>query len=827
MSTTPPKVLQLARQGQPNAIAALMNQHLESKGITAYVAQQGNLLQVVLEASGVPAQSKLVNYVKMGISGLGLTTVDHLSVSGKQQGSTDSAWTEMVQMREGAPPPTDILGTELDGLDFDAVDNALDIDDDFNLDLPDLDLGLADEATNNDLNFDVDLLENAPVDLDFGAAKTTNTTNDAEPAIFNGGSNLDLGIESTEDSGFDLDLGSEPTEDIGFDLDLTESGEESVVEEGAFSLDLGEAPLTEEMGVDSELEALAPMDLGSLDLEEDLWGDPGTTEESESSAFATPDVAEPEFSLDNTSFETEALGEDAFELPDLNEEALTEELPFGTTGFEEEALGVDSSFEVTDLNEEDLTEESPFGETGFEAEDLGEEGSFEIPDFGEELLAEESPFSETGFEAEDLGEEGSFEIPDFGEELLTEESPFGTTGFEEESLGVDSSFEVPDFGEEALTEESPFGVTGFENDVLDADNSFALPNFEDDLPGETSLFGLVDTEDAVVADTGWSEALGDVPETADRGDWADVSEEVPQEEADLAGLGLAAAGLTTTTWDAEPEEQAARPLEPDTEALTDDMEPLDSEAVDAPEEEFSLESPLAEETFEGSLEPEEELAPIAWNEEDLTSGAKGNGESALGGAALGGAALGGAALGGDNTNGFHQDEATDDADDADDFIHKFAPVSPEEVDQCTPGKAGARSSLKLIVALGAGTLALLLAVFGVTTLLGQMRQPDGPVTPPLMETPISPDDGTAPPTEPPGSPNPFRDAVNAATQASQLTQTASTKEEWQAVADGWQQAMTLMQQVPASDPNYAIAQDRAVGYQPNLAYAQQKVQQFP
>ncbi len=644
MSTTPPEVLQLARQGQPSAIAALMNLHLESKGITAYVSQQGNLLQVVLEASGVPIQSKLVNYVKIGISRLGLTTVDHLSVSGKQQGSTNFAWTEMVQMREGAPSPSDILSPELDELDFDAVDNALDIDidHDLNLDLPNLDLGLLDESTGNDLDFGIDLLENTSTDLSFCTAETTHTTSDPD---FDPNASSD-----TNDVDLDLNLELDyPTDelDLNFDEMTSETSDYDLIEE--------------ERGVDFELEALAPMDLGALDLEEDLWGDTGTTEASDSSAFATPNLAEPEFSPNNTSFETETLGEDAFELPDLNEEALTEELPFGTMGLEEESLGV----------------------------------------------------------------EGDFKIPDFGEEL-------------------------------------PFGTTGFKNDDLGADNSFSLPNFEDDLPGETLPFGWVDTE-----------------------------------------------------------------------ALTDDMEPLDSEAIDATEEEFSFESPLAEETFEESLEPGEEFPPISWNEEDISSAAAGNRESVFAGDALGGAALGG-----DNTNGFHQDEATDDADDADDFIHKFAPVSLEEVDQRTPGKAGAGSSLKRIMGLGAGALALLLAVFGVTTLLGRMRQPGGPVTPPPVETPTPPDDGTELPTEPPTEPtepppeppvstNPFRDAVNAATQASQLTQTASTKEEWQAVADGWQQAITLMEQVPESDPNYAKAQDRAVAYQPNWAYAQQNVQRFP
>ncbi|MDY6781900.1 MAG: hypothetical protein SW833_05000 [Cyanobacteriota bacterium] len=76
----------------------------------------------------------------------------------------------------------------------------------------------------------------------------------------------------------------------------------------------------------------------------------------------------------------------------------------------------------------------------------------------------------------------------------------------------------------------------------------------------------------------------------------------------------------------------------------------------------------------------------------------------------------------------------------------------------------------------------------------------------------------------PESVTPFRDAVNSATSAAQLTQTAQTPEEWQAVATEWQTAIGLMQAVPEGDPNYAVAQEKAVEYQTNLEYAQQNAQ---
>lgn len=72
--------------------------------------------------------------------------------------------------------------------------------------------------------------------------------------------------------------------------------------------------------------------------------------------------------------------------------------------------------------------------------------------------------------------------------------------------------------------------------------------------------------------------------------------------------------------------------------------------------------------------------------------------------------------------------------------------------------------------------------------------------------------------------NPFRDAVNKAIEAANLTQTAKTYDEWSTVSDAWQQAIGLMQSVPTSSPNYETAQAKVIGYQKNLEYARQNVQ---
>jgi hypothetical protein len=69
---------------------------------------------------------------------------------------------------------------------------------------------------------------------------------------------------------------------------------------------------------------------------------------------------------------------------------------------------------------------------------------------------------------------------------------------------------------------------------------------------------------------------------------------------------------------------------------------------------------------------------------------------------------------------------------------------------------------------------------------------------------------------------PFPQAVREATQAAQLTQTAQSQAQWSQVVAHWQRALECMKQIPTTDPNYDIAQNRLVTYQQNVTYAQQQ-----
>ncbi len=127
-----------------------------------------------------------------------------------------------------------------------------------------------------------------------------------------------------------------------------------------------------------------------------------------------------------------------------------------------------------------------------------------------------------------------------------------------------------------------------------------------------------------------------------------------------------------------------------------------------------------------------------------------------------------------------------------------------------------------------------------TPLPGQSALLSSPVpTNPSSGAPSVASVPTNPPPVPPGQPltpsasvpakvtavkaeDPFGAAVRLAEKAAIASQTAQTPAQWQAVADVWGKAATLMAAVPASHPRYEIARDRATVYSKNQTATAQK-----
>lgn len=93
--------------------------------------------------------------------------------------------------------------------------------------------------------------------------------------------------------------------------------------------------------------------------------------------------------------------------------------------------------------------------------------------------------------------------------------------------------------------------------------------------------------------------------------------------------------------------------------------------------------------------------------------------------------------------------------------------------------------------------------------------------------PRPPENAVSPSPAPVAQTDYFREAVNRATSAFVLGQSAQSPADWQLAVGRWQQAVDLMRQVPSDDPNYAQAQAKVQEYQQNLAAAQRRADGQP
>lgn|GEM_PF-1827585 len=712
MSTPSPQVLHMARQGHPDAIATLMNRHLEAKGITAHVAQQNAVLQVVLEAALVPSQGELVPYITKGITGLNLAHIQQLSISGKQRGDYSSAWSQDVVLPGGsAQPPITLQQSGEERSEHHSITAGKDTG-------TDLDALLASEnyrvetiqsSDPGDLEADLGVILDSQPDhstppedlLDFDLDK---------PNLSNPSENLDFeellsGTFAAEPQDLTLDFLLEDSAlsdeaDLASDFTLTPSTTpdtylESSQEDLSFDLDWGAQPVEsvtapapdwQTQGLDQGLD----LDL-NLELEEDR-------------------VAE---NVVTAGLDLSVL------FPDQPEEAYA--------GLSDSVVSLDPDITLwSDSVDQDLSlEPQPPEFQDLEAETF------------DPNLVLSSPGEPVSSSGQDADVDHAPEFP-----AASQPAPWLTPG--------ESVTQIYDWPIEAEA------VSNFEADTLNIDSDFAYSLASDEVvfPPEAKSDGV---------DFDQTEELQGAMESADL--------LFPDSEAEFVRL------RDQSLPDLEDFDSASIDVEPD---LGLDLE---EDGLDLPSIDFASAAP-----YYGAPSPSERA----------------------------------------QTNGFLY-EANDvdplfpqaeEEEAADDFIHTFAPIADREVDKLSASAGRARGWPKVLAGLGFGILALILAMMGLNILRSLKLPPSAPVV--LPEGGMGPGEAIKP-----ESSDVFRDAVNAATAAANLTQTAKTGAEWQAVADTWSQAITLMKQVPSTHPKYAVAKAKAVEYQANLAYAQENRRRFP
>jgi hypothetical protein len=106
---TQSNLLELAKQGDPQAIATLMNRSLQPKGMTALVGFQGDRLKVLLESAQVPNRQAMIAFVRNGITSLGLQSIQSIEITSRQVGNPAPIWTEEIVLKPSTTPvPTDL-----------------------------------------------------------------------------------------------------------------------------------------------------------------------------------------------------------------------------------------------------------------------------------------------------------------------------------------------------------------------------------------------------------------------------------------------------------------------------------------------------------------------------------------------------------------------------------------------------------------------------------------------------------------------------------------------------------------------------------------------
>ncbi|MGA7933295.1 MAG: retropepsin-like aspartic protease [Kovacikia sp.] len=97
------QTLESARRGDPVAIAALINQPLQSKGITARVTRQNTCLRVLLEADEIPNRQALVTYLQKNLAKLNIPLINTVELQGKQTCAVSPAWRHSFNLTPPQP----------------------------------------------------------------------------------------------------------------------------------------------------------------------------------------------------------------------------------------------------------------------------------------------------------------------------------------------------------------------------------------------------------------------------------------------------------------------------------------------------------------------------------------------------------------------------------------------------------------------------------------------------------------------------------------------------------------------------------------------------
>lgn len=561
------RLIEQAQQGDPAAIAALMNQSLQQKGMTAFVERQGDALEVTLQADRVPNRQALTAFVEKGIHNLGIASIRSIRIMGQQTGTDFPAWMQELYLEASSADPSSeiasassLIDPTLDDLTGDSTNDSTndriidDINDSTSIDDSTLqltqNLNAAPIAAEPDANLEADLetlwneqsqsqsedflqelmqSESEGAALWSGSSERASVDPAGEPADFDALQNL-FGNELSADTANDLGLSDPDFSDLDLMGDAAEMPNDppasavpdpwTELTQPAFQPDADRSDaLTESTLEDSGSDALSDALLD--DLFADTPTDPVTTDEMgfESAAVSLTSVddllsvldgepdastAAPEPSIDAGQFDP-----GQFDLDQQMADQLAADLDFESDQPQGSHLGLDDA-DASLSGEFDL----------FSAEETLAEEVSEPVEASEPTIAEEFLFAD----ASQTDEENSL---------------FGSRSFDgfDETLDETASAEMASDEIMFAMATEPLDVENLEFSLSESESLDANLVDESLFLGELSLESAESVESAELLDemTADSEMP---PEVALQDQWIESSSNAADEDFGLDNLAL-------------------------------------------------------------------------------------------------------------------------------------------------------------------------------------------------------------------------------------------------------------------------------------------------
>ncbi|MBD2261146.1 type IV pilin-like G/H family protein [Pseudanabaena sp. FACHB-2040] len=95
-------LVEQAKQGDPDAIASLINQSLQPKGITVNATLNRNFLTILAESETTPDQKSVTQSIEKGIGALKPQGIERIVIKGKASGQKSPAWRSLVELAQPA-----------------------------------------------------------------------------------------------------------------------------------------------------------------------------------------------------------------------------------------------------------------------------------------------------------------------------------------------------------------------------------------------------------------------------------------------------------------------------------------------------------------------------------------------------------------------------------------------------------------------------------------------------------------------------------------------------------------------------------------------------